>query len=373
MYSFGGSTADGQEPQANLTAYKSNLYGTTYYGGASGGGAVFEVTTSGHESVLHSFGNDKDGRYPVAPVTLVRSTMYGTTGSGGAYTTGTVYQIMTSGNERVLYSFKESNGATPYAGLAVLRGMLYGTTYFGGDTHCNYGCGVVFSVSLSSGLETTLHEFAGRDGAGPSGRLAFFYGAFYGTTFSGGHDSGTVFKVSTSGDERVIYRFKRGFKRYPERGRRGWGPFTSGLIAMNCNFYGTTQHGGSGTGCGVSGCGAVFSVTRDGRERVLYSFQGETDGSTPSGDLIAVRGTLYGTTLNGGAYNNCYGGGCGTVYSVASSGAEHILHSFSGLPDGANPAAGLTLLNGKLYGTTSQGGTYGAGTVFALTPPVKSL
>lgn len=87
-------------------------------------------------------------------------------------------------------------------------------------------------------------------------------------------------------------------------------------------------------------------------------------GSKPSeAGLLAVGGTLYGTTSAGGA-----NGKGGTVFSISPSGSESILHSFGQGTDGADPLAGLINVKGTLYGTTSSGGTSGDGTVFAITP-----
>jgi uncharacterized repeat protein (TIGR03803 family) len=95
---------------------------------------------------------------------------------------------------------------------------------------------------------------------------------------------------------------------------------------------------------------------------VLHSFGNGTDGSEPyAAALTNVVGTLYGTTWQGGGY------GGGTVFSIdPSTGAEIILHSFGSGADGAKPYAELINVNGTLYGTTWQGGTYGGGTVFSL-------
>lgn len=85
-----------------------------------------------------------------------------------------------------------------------------------------------------------------------------------------------------------------------------------------------------------------------------------------------MKGLLYGTTINGGS--GCSGLGCGAVYSITTTGTETVLHIFAGTTDGEDPEAGLTVVNGTLYGTTYDGGDlrhekhYCCGTVFALTP-----
>jgi uncharacterized repeat protein (TIGR03803 family) len=146
----------------------------------------------------------------------------------------------------------------------------------------------------------------------------------------------------------------------------GYNP-QAGLIDVGGRLYGTTQWGGSGncqSGSGYSGCGIVYGINTSGKEKVLYSFAGGRDGAHPVAGLIDVNGTLYGTTRDGGA------NGLGTVYSVSVSGAEKVLYSFTGRKgDGANPVAGLINVKGTLYGTTFEGGTHGGdGTIFALSP-----
>jgi uncharacterized repeat protein (TIGR03803 family) len=116
-----------------------------------------------------------------------------------------------------------------------------------------------------------------------------------------------------------------------------------------------------GTRVTAKSFGTVFAVTTSGKEHVVYRFQGSSDGAYPHSRLLAVSGTLYGTTEAGGANN------AGTVFAVTPQGTETVLHSFGGAIDGADPAAGLINVNGTLYGTTRGGGTAGYGTVFSIT------
>ena len=96
--------------------------------------------------------------------------------------------------------------------------------------------------------------------------------------------------------------------------------------------------------------------------KVLYSFKGGTDGASLFDGLLALNGKLYGTTLNGGT--GCSGVGCGTVFEMSTSGVKKVLHRFKNTPDGYAPFASLLPLHGKLYGTTQQGGASAYGTVF---------
>lgn len=358
LYSFKGAP-DGANPQAGLTALDGRLYGTTYSGGDGGYGTVFAVSPWGTERVLYSFKGGTDGAGPRAGLLDVNGDLYGTTylgaagGTGTLIGIGTVFEVSTSGTERVLYGFGAgTQGAFPVGGLIAVRGTLYGTTT---ENHFPPPLGpevrgIVFAVS-TSGAERTVYSFEsnGTDGSFPTAGLTEVNGTLYGTTQFGPGASGygTVFAVSTSGTERVLYSFKGGTD--------GAAPSGS-LIHANGALYGTA-------GGGASGKGTVFAVSRSGVETVLYSFKGGADGSGPSGSLIYRNGALYGTTEGGGASGN------GTVFQLSASGTERVLYSFKGGADGSDPTGSLIDLNGVLYGTTSSGGANGNGTVFALSLP----
>ena len=94
-------------------------------------------------------------------------------------------------------------------------------------------------------------------------------------------------------------------------------------------------------------------------------FRWRSDGVDPDAGLTNVRGTLYGTTYDGGASSN------GTVFTITTSGAESVIHSFAGGSDGSGPAADLINVGGVLYGTTSGGGASASGTVLGSRPPAR--
>jgi uncharacterized repeat protein (TIGR03803 family) len=136
-----------------------------------------------------------------------------------------------------------------------------------------------------------------------------------------------------------------------------------GLFSAKTRFYGTTQIGGT------SDLGTVFAVGTTGFETVIHSFAGGSDGAYPLASLIAdSMGNLYGTTEEGGAY------GFGVVFELTPGGTETILHSFAGGSDGAYPFASLIMDGaGNLYGTTLLGGTGGDGTVFEVSAGTESV
>ena len=379
LYSFTAGT-DGEYPSGGLAPVNGVLYGVTSNGGSGctpyGCGTVFSISDSGQEKVLYSFGDVPDGKGPAGALINMGGALYGTTAFGGAYANGTVFSITPSGSEKVLYSFAGGNdGSNPSGGLTALRGVLYGTTSNGGN-----GYGTVFRVT-TAGKERVLYRFnGGKDGVAPNGQLLALRNALYGTTSSGGHcviqeGCGTVFKVTTSGHETVLYRFKG--SAYYDSSKDGGSP-EAGLLALNGTLYGTTAFGGNSHG---ETCGTVFKVSTSGKERVIYRFKcSGGDGIIPYSNLIAVSSLLYGTTSGGGApYSGyCERDGCGVIFSVTTAGKEHVLHTFTGAyfgSDGAYPYAGLTKLKGKLYGATPSGGLLhcgnqpgGCGTVFRIAP-----
>ncbi len=198
LYSFGAHSEDGAWPHCGLIMdKKGNLYGTTEGGGAPKQGTVFELTPSGTETVLHSFsGGSKDGSSPDAGLVMdKKGNFYGTAG-GGAHNLGIVYQVTALGNETVFYNFgsQPGDGQNPYAGLVMdQKGNLYGTTVVGGDF------GNVYMLSPAAQL-TNLYTFKNQygDGMFPYGRiLRDKSGNLYGTTLGGGiYTEGTVFKLT---------------------------------------------------------------------------------------------------------------------------------------------------------------------------------
>jgi uncharacterized repeat protein (TIGR03803 family) len=210
----------------------------------------------------------------------------------------------------------------------------------------------VYAVDPATGAETVLHSFgSSSDGQFPYSGLININGTLYGTTALGGaRGVGVVFSVNPmNGAEAVVHSFgKGGDGRYP----------SASLINVKGTLYGTTSAGG------IYGGGSVFSVNpQTGSETVLHSFGNGTDGQSPLASLLDVNGTLYGTTWDGGIY------GYGIVFSLnRKTGAESVLYSFGNGADGQSPSGALINLSGTFYGTTSAGGSYGEGTVFSITP-----
>jgi uncharacterized repeat protein (TIGR03803 family) len=267
LYSFcsTSSCSDGAIPKAGLIFDTAgNLYGTTYQGGIVGCscGTVFQLERANglwKRRTLHSF-NAKDGYHPTAGLVFdTFGNLYGTTFGGGATGYGTVFELTPTTNghwkENVLHNFQSNgkDGFLPNAGLIFdAVGNLYGTTV-GGGTH---GYGTVFELALTDGRwkERPLHSFNenGSDGYYPdAGLILDSASSFYGTTFAGGPNGfGTVFQLAlTSGrwKEKQVWSFGKSTD--------GKYPYAGLILDAAGNLYGTTTEGGAYSG------GTVFEVT----------------------------------------------------------------------------------------------------------------
>jgi len=274
-----------------------------------------------------------------------------------------------------LVNFDGTNGGTTvYVSLVQGRdGNYYGTTEGGGANNE----GTVFEITAAGKLRT-LYSFCSQgeclDGAAPfAGLVQATDQNLYGTTTGGGAYSisgGTVFKITALGMLTTIYSFCA-------KANCADGVAPEGVLtqAADGNLYGTTFYGGAGLNCPLNyySCGTVFKITLGGELTTLYNFCSLADcadGNWPAAGLLqATDGNLYGTTTEGGAW------GGGTVFRITPLGMLTTVYSFcarSNCIDGANPVAGLVQgSDGNLYGTTSRGGAYSLGTVFKITPGGK--
>ncbi len=333
-----------------------NLYGTTAAGGSSNAGVVYRVETTGHETVLYAFTGGADGSAPNwGLISDPAGNLYGTTTEGGTVGGGVIYKLDTTGHETVLYSFPGGgDGLYPNGGLTLdSAGNLYGTTSSGGRS----GQGILFKLNAAGGY-AVLHSFTGgADGGAPGGALiGDGAGNLYGTASAGGtFGKGVVYKLDAAGDETVLHNFGTG--------NDGGGPIGGVIRDSAGNLFGAAANGGPADE------GLVYKLDATGEETTLYSFTGGADGGAPNGDLTGdSAGNLYGTTALEGHVPECgnFGNGCGVVYKLDKVGHETVLYTFSNGTDGDGPVGVIRDAAGSFFGVTHGGGTSNAGVVYGI-------
>ncbi|HEV3090623.1 MAG TPA: choice-of-anchor tandem repeat GloVer-containing protein [Candidatus Cybelea sp.] len=206
LHAFNGGSEGGVGSLGLLLLDKSaDIFGVTEIGGAGDAGTVYELARTGKTwrySTLYAFEGTPDAGSPYGGLIADASgDLFGTTYYGGATGNGSVFELQASGKgkyrERVVYSLRGgSDGAAPTSTLLLRKGELYGTASGGGGA-CY--CGTIFEVNAQSGKEKVLHRFAGgSDGAYPYyGLTAAANGELYGTTVAGGSaNQGTVFELT---------------------------------------------------------------------------------------------------------------------------------------------------------------------------------
>lgn len=390
IHSFTGG-ADGGNPEGGLIMDAAgNLYGTTLGEFQRCGdqcGTVFKMKNTGQGWILtplYKFSGTGDGANPHAGVVFgPDGALYGTTEFGGLQCPsddfnevgcGTVFRLappptvcktaLCPWGETVLYSFLGSftDGAFPLGRVAFDQsGNIYGTALSGGDfAECPVGagwCGAIFKLTHSNGAwtETVPHIFTGgSDGGNPiAGLTANTAGNFYGVAAAGANGNGTIFELTASGLDTL----------YALAGESSQ-PQGDLIFDPAGNFYGTTADGDNGGGSAVfemmpSGGGWNFSL--------VYSLGGFLNGDGPNSGVVRdSAGNLYGTALALGSNN------VGLVFKLTPSDGGWtytVLHEFATGDGGDYPIGGLVLDGqGNLYGTTTQGGAYGWGVVWEITP-----
>jgi uncharacterized repeat protein (TIGR03803 family) len=359
LHNFNGG-GDGESPSGQpVVDEDGNVFGTDTDFGFGCCGTVWEYSSGGLFSVLHSFDN-WDGAAPFGLKLDKKGNMFGTTAGGGSHGHGTAFEITSGGTFATLYNFgsRHNDPSTIDDGVTLdASGNLYGMSLFGGSSK-NFG--TVWKLSRT-GSETVLHRFDGSDGANPVGGNLRFYeqGNLYGVASGGGATgNGTLFEITSGGGFSVLYNFTGGSD----------GCLPNGSLLE----YGGVLYGIAAS-CGSDGHGTVWQYNiRSATLTVLHAFSG-ADGAEPNGGVgcqqrkkTVCAGNLFGTTVNGGTNND------GTVWEIDATGTFSTLHNFAN-SDGASPwDRPFVDKEGNVYGTTTGGGSYGEGTLWEITAAKKS-
>jgi uncharacterized repeat protein (TIGR03803 family) len=308
-------------------------------------------------TTLHNFsGLDGNDPYLMSLVQGTDGNLYGATFLGGAYSNGEVFKITPAGTISTIYSFCPSDcngGSTPGAGLLAASDGNLYGTTWYGGANAG---GVVYRITLS-GTETVVYNFS--NSGNPDGNLPQAAvtqgtdGNFYGTT---GEFGASIYGTVDKITPAGVETTLQSFS-----GHNGAFPKAKLIEGTDGSFYGTTS--GRGVGSDASSYGSIFKVTPAGQFKTLHAFAGyPVDGQGSYGGMVqGADGNLYGTTTGGGAYS------AGTVFSISPDGSIYkVIHNFG--RDGAYPYGDLIQgTDGKLYGTTSGRGANNGGTIFAIT------
>jgi len=297
---------------------------------------------------LHGFaGNTADGGFPGA-VVLANGTLFGVSTTGGTNNGGTLFKVSTNGTDySLLYQFGASSGdgVSPNEPL-VIGATIFGTTSSGGAD----GVGTVYRVDTNGANYTVLRQFSlsGSDPQTPRAALVRSGSTLYGTSYSGGASgAGTVFKMDTNGANFAILH---SFTNNPD------GAYSQArLLVQDATLYGVTSSGGTNFN------GTVFKLNTNGSGySVIAHLSGGPSAGSPQAGLTMWSNVLYGVSSIGGS------GFLGSVFSLATNGANfNIIHSFTN-SEGLSPQGALVADAGQLYGTTIAMGKNGDGMIFRM-------
>jgi hypothetical protein len=352
---------------------------------------VFKVVQSPQtgkwsESTLYSFSGGSDGDNPNAPLLVDSSgNLYSSTYAGGASNLGAIFELSPPAvqggawTESVVYSFTSSDENSPSALLFDSKGNLYGESC--AEEQAN---GDIFELSAPSApggawsynVIFSFPEFS--SGVCPEGAMAWDKsGNLYGSTTGGGlpQSGGVIFELAKPGGpggawtEHILYRFTA---------HNGDGASPIGVTLRGGKLYGATEFGGDNYGS-YPGDGTIFELTPPTTsggtwtEAPIFTFNRDTDGFQPmAGVAFDPAGNLYGTTIYNPVYE--YDGEVFELSPPATQGGAWsfaILHTFTGNSDGGDTYAGVVIGKGSVvYGTTINGGNAqgnaGDGVVFKI-------
>lgn len=361
LFNF-SDTIDGTNPDGSvIQALNGKLYGMTTRGGAHNWGAIFQYDISTKTyTKLHDF-DDKEGSLPEGNLFQANDgKLYGTTNAGGAYDYGVLFQFDTeTATFTKKYDFNgETGGGSPRGTLIQAKnGKLYGTTTGGGTGKV----GTIFEFDPITSVYADKFSFDGKtDGARPCPSLVEGEdGNLYGTTVYGG-----------TGDYGVLFQFVIGTSSYSVKfnfdNEMNGAYSQTGLTKLkNGNLYGVAQFGGANND------GVIFEYDPTASKitkKFDFSNKQDITGNSPQSSLIqATDGKLYGMTYSGALAD------VGGVFQFDPQTTNFTRQfDFHTSEIGNMAVASLIYANDKmLYGITETGGIKNKGTIFQYDPALE--
>lgn len=398
---FDGTTTGGHAYSGLTLASDGKLYGMTSAGGTNNEGVIFSFDPSSKEFVnLHNF-EAATGSQPTG--SLIESSdglLYGVTNSGGIDAAGVIFKFNPEDGSYTKLRDFSTEGRKPFQGFIAVNDKFYGMTSQGGTNDD----GVIYEYSPADNSVVTLHNFSMAEGATPLGVLtAATNGKLYGMTLTGGANSnGVIFEFDLSNnDYNKLFDFNEqdGIAPYgslfqaadgklygvTEQGNEDKGglfeyDLTSGTFTNIISFYDNDTGATSRTTLMQAANGKLYGMTSSGglgSEGVLFEFDPAThayakkvemgvsvDGRWPQGDLVqADNGKLYGTSYNGGVSR------VGVFFEFDITNQSFSKKFDFDVANGTNPVSTLLAAsNGKLYGFAGGGGVHNRGVLYEYDP-----
>jgi len=346
----------GANPGTVIQASDGNFYGVTFAStvgnSSSQGGSVFKLRPSGTFTLLHTFapGTSKNFAGGSQPGPLVEGkdgNLYGTTLVGGGHNVGVLFRIGKDGaGFKVLHSFCSAancaDGSFASGVTAGSDGNIYGATIQGGAQrpNCSFstGCGTVFRFKPSNGSYKVLHAFAGDDGTSPTGLIQASDGNFYGAAV-GGNTNGNIFQITPAGEFKIVITIPQLVL-----------PITPLTQGANGNLFGLA-------GAANGNIPGLFEVGLDGSNFQQFAAPTLSNALSLLPVLAASDGNFWASTTNGGENND------GMIVQLSGvDGSVLQTISFDGTNGQYPDSALIQAADGKLLGTTFDGGVVTSGT-----------
>lgn len=367
LINFRNNGDSGAYPQSKLLkALNGKFYGVASAGGQNARGVIFEFDPAGNNfQVKHDFdfvnGLITDTASSHSLMQAPNGKIYGCTDGGGINGTGALFECDGNGDNYLkLKDFDAASGSFPTAEMVVgPDGKLYGMTVRGGV----YGFGTVFSYDLINDVLANIHDFqnTSNDGAFPQGGLLVYNNLLWGTTTKGGaNGNGYLFSINTLGTVLNNYNsFSSSTGSFP------YGTLITGnATAGQDTLFGFTKNGGD------FDYGTFFYYVPSNGSYGFSSLDNFTLGSNPicGAAQSSLDNKFYGLTFNGGAI------GSGTMVVARYNGIQKKLDFNSpGLNGGAPISTLFQASNHRIYGTSELGGTNNTGVIFEFHPTTNSI
>ncbi len=346
------NSTNGWTPYGSLTLSGTKFYGMTWEGGVNNGGVIFEWDPATNIYTKRIDLTFATGSAPYGNLTEYGGKFYGMTYEGGANNFGVIFEWDPVTN---IYTKKIDlsipNGISPLGSLTLNSGKLYGMTQYGGVNDQ----GVIFEWDPVTNIYTKKIDLVYANGAIPAGNSLVFSGSkFYGmTTYGGSSGVGVIFEWDP-----VTNIYTKRYDLTPAGGRNPNG----NLTVSGTKLYGMTYAGGN------SNLGAIFEwdpVTNVYSKRIDLT---SVTGYRPYGSLVLSGSRLFGMTNEGGFTS------AGVIFEWDPATNIHTKKiDFNAGIDGKIPYSNLALSNGKLYGTTNQGGVNNVGVIFEWDPATNTF